>query len=164
MNREIAASTTIAPIAMINAVPPLSPDDPELGLDVVRIWGVVVVVVSCDGEIGTPGDRGFDPAPTDGIASAELDDTVDVVCVAAAAIGTGSAATTATSDRHATVRTARRSPLRRFSITKAPPQAHYRSDASGCSIAGVSGASLYGCSGSTCSSWYTLSALTAQMS
>jgi len=36
--------------------------------------------------------------------------------------------------------------------------------ASGCSIAGVLGASAYGCSSSTSSSWYTLSALTAQMS
>jgi hypothetical protein len=38
----------------------------------------------------------------------------------------------------------------------------YRS--SGSAIAWVSGGFRYGCSSSTCSSWYTLSALTAQMS
>ena len=167
MNSEIAPSTTIAPIPIARALPPLNPLDPGVVV-VVATVGVVVVGVLTDCG-GTPGVNGF----------------VEPLC-ASAAEGSASAppARTATSvalltppdllpcSRRQTPDhphlpappTIRTLPAPPTMFTPPAPPTHYRSDASGCSIPGVPGASLYGCSGSTCSSWYTLSALTAQMS
>jgi hypothetical protein len=137
MKNAIPASSTIAPIAIPTAAPPLSPLLPAVeevvGLTTVGLPAVEVGAVA--GETGRPGARGFvGPCPAD---------------------AAGSASVTPAATGSASVRPATRSAIWRRTPT---------AQASGCSIAGVSGASTYGCSSVTSSSWYTLSALTAQMS
>ncbi len=137
MNSEIPPSMTIAPIAMISAELPLKPLPlPAVGVDVTV--GVTVVVEGVETLCcGKPGDSGLVVCTGD----------TGVVFCASATEGSAKAAP------RAMTTTTRRI------LTPLP-----RRYASGCSIAGVSGASTYGCSSATSSSWYTLSAFTAQMS
>jgi hypothetical protein len=121
MKSEIPPSTTIAPIAIAIALPPLRPLlDPEVDEVELMIVGVVAVGIVAAGW-GKPGESAFDGP---GVIRFGVDPW------ARALPGNAIAATIAA----AAIR----------------PRTAY---ASGCSIAGVSGASTYGCSSSTSSSW-----------
>ncbi len=156
MKNEIAHSRMPAPATITIALDPLRP----LPLDevlVVVTAGVVVVVgtVACDcgipGVIGFP--SGFEPgAPLRAGLGAVLVPAAPVLAPPPAAIATAGnpPANHARTPATAAPRTAAPN------LPDTPDIAvvtSYRSGASGCSIAGVPGASRYGCSGSTSSSW-----------
>jgi hypothetical protein len=146
MNSAIAVSTTTAPIVITSAFEPLRPPPPEVALVAVRIVGVDVLGV-VTGDSGTPGENGL------------------LVVVWAPAREASIAVPRTASSRQIRHARGASTAMGRFLVT-APTltDARQRSDASGCSIAGVWGGSRYGCSFSECSSWYTLSTLTDQMS
>ena len=128
MNREIPPSTTSAPIAMKSAELPLKPLPlPAVGVDADVIVGVTAVAVGVETlGCGKPGDSGLVVCTGDS----------GVVLCACATEGSAKAtprATTTTAGR---------------TLTSTAPRY-----ASGCSIAGVWGASTYGCSSGTSSSW-----------
>ncbi len=104
MKKQMPPRTTIAPIPISNASPPLRPPDELLPGVVTTTGGLVVVVCTGAGDDGIPGENGL------------------VAMAADAAAGALSISATATSQAPLLV-------------------VIYRSDASGCSIAGVSGGS-----------------------
>ena len=124
MNSEMPPSTMIAPIAMMNAELPLNPL-PLPAVVVPVTVGAVVVVVGIDTlGCGKPDERGLLPgcAPSDCVGGGAC---VAVVDAASAADGRASAAPRSAARRSRTA----------FNDRSAD------SYASGCSIAGVSGAS-----------------------
>jgi hypothetical protein len=151
MKNEIPPRTSTAPAAIPIAAPPDSELDPDV--PVVEIVGTAVVVVGVgpegsDGENGLlpvlPPGRTADPAdPADPVDPADPADPVDPVEPEAATATTG-----APSNEPSTPAITNRQATRRSMASTS-----YRSDASGCSIAGVSGAVRYGSSFSWCSSW-----------
>ena len=137
MKPAIPASTANAPIAIPIAVPPLSPLSPDVAVVETTGAAVVVVVGICDGDSGRPGDNGEDPGV--GVTGADAAGAVAVACEAVLAVlppPFDPAASAAPGISPATEAMATNDSARR----NIPPT--YRSEASGCSIAGVSGASL----------------------
>ena len=127
-------ATRIAPLPLR----PLSDD-----VDVPVRTGVEVVFGVDAADWGTPGENGL-------VVPGSCDTAEEPVPDAASAASAGTASASSTAISPARVRRT--------------ATARYRSWASGCSIAGVSGGVTYGFSESWTSSWYTLSTLTAQMS
>jgi hypothetical protein len=130
-------------------------DSPLLpGAAVVTIGAAVVVCGTLTPDWGRPGENGleFDPGTSgfDGTAvvvAAEVVAVVELRCDDDVVDEPAPSATDGASSHPATIPTSR--PRRANTTLILRP---YRSEASGCSIAGVSGASRYGCSSSTCSS------------
>ncbi len=134
MKNEIPPSTRAAPTAIPIAAPPESELLPVF--PVVEIVGTAVAVDDV-GPDGSAGENGLPPVFPAAGRTAVPPDPVDPVEAASAAAGTTAAASgrptiPAITDRHAIRRAMRRRNL--------PAAETYRSDASGCSIAGVSGA------------------------
>ena len=142
MKNAIPPSRMIAPAATRIAPLPLSPLS-EGEVDVPLTAGVVFVDGIDAADWGTPGENGL-------VVPGSWETADEPVLDAASAPLAGTASASSTVISPASVRR---------TIT-----ACYRSWASGCSIAGVSGGVTYGFSESWTSSWYTLSTLTAQMS
>jgi hypothetical protein len=148
MKNEIPPRTSTAPAAIPIAAPPDSELDPDV--PVVEIVGTAVVVVGVGPE-GSDGENGLLPVlppgrtadPADPVDPADPADPVDPVEPEAATATTG-----APSNEPSTPAITNRQATRRSMASTS-----YRSDASGCSIAGVSGAVRYGSSFSWCSSW-----------
>jgi hypothetical protein len=148
MKNEIPPRTSTAPAAIPIAAPPDSELDPDV--PVVEIVGTAVVVVGVGPE-GSDGENGLLPVlppgrtadPADPVDPADPADPVDPVEPEAATATTG-----APSNEPSTPAITNRQAIRRSMASTS-----YRSDASGCSIAGVSGAVRYGSSFSWCSSW-----------
>jgi len=132
MNREIPIRITRAPIAIAAAVPLLRPALPDPVVVVVTIWGVVGAGAGCD-DCGRPGWNGF----------------VAGVCASAAGADTSAPGASTTAGANASTIAAPTTPSRRTNRagagatagpTAAPTTRSRRIYASGCSIAGVSGA------------------------
>src|SRR6476646_8652329 len=124
MNNEMPPSTMIAPIAMMNAELLLKPPPLPAPVVPVTVGATVVDVVGIDTlGCGKPGERGLPPgwASSDCVAAGAC---VAVVDAASAAGGSTSAAPRSAAKRS------------RAAINARPADSY----ASGCSIAGVSGA------------------------
>ena len=117
---------------MPRAIPIAAPPDNELSpvVDAVDTVGIAVVVVGVVGPDGNAGENGLLPLFPAG-TTAEPAEPVDPVEAASATTGAAMGSAPAISHTHASRRIMRR---------------NYRSEASGCSIAGVSGAVRYGSS------------------
>ncbi len=125
MKNAMPPSTITAPAAIAIAAPPDSEELPDDGV-VATVGGAVAV--DAVGPDGSPGANGLLPPAPLGTTPVE---PAAPVGAASATTGVRNAITPTITDTHASRRTMRRT---------------YRSDASGCSIAGVSGAVRYGSS------------------
>ncbi len=123
------------------AIPIAAPPDRELLPDVAVFATVgtagAAVVVGVDGPPGSDGENGLLPPPP-GVTGTAVEPVEAVGAVEAASAATGNA--------HTSVSAPTTSHTRARDFTPKRTLARYRSDASGCSIAGVSGALRYGSS------------------
>jgi hypothetical protein len=127
--------------------------------------GVVAVEVGVlAGDCGTPGENGLVlPAGASGVLDAGVVAALLALAPFAPAPAPSALAGSAPAGR-ASADTARRTARRARRTAREGSRDGYRSEARGCSIAGVSGEVAYGFSESWTSSWYTLSTFTDQMS
>ncbi len=142
MNSAIPPSTITAPSAIAIAAPPDSELSPVE--DVVATVGTAVVVVGVVGPEGSDGENGLLPL----FAVGAITLPVEAASTAAGDHSTTAPTTSHTTDRSDTTRPQPRhrpQPHHRPHGAR-PPSPVYRSEASGCSIAGVSGAVRYGSS------------------
>ena len=143
MKSEIPPRTITAPSAIPIAAPPDSELPPDVGLVLVSACGVVVVVDGVVGPDGSDGENGLLPPLPSPI----------VLLADAASPAAGDASRDAAEDANSSAPTVSQLQQRHLIGATQPPlrlnastQPAYRSDASGCSIAGVSGAVRYGSS------------------